>query len=651
MLRESQVAGDERLIAGFHAFLALLKQPSGDAHQALAELAATYQTDRPEPYFLEQLQAQNDRAARRKHGVFFTPGPVVEWMVRRVEELVPAGPLRFVDPACGGGVFLLAAAELARRRPGSSLLGFDLSLAAVEVTRLLLADAGVPADIRQINPLLAGDELASALVSSLDSTLVILGNPPYANFGRLNRGTWIDRLVADYRHGVEEQKLNLTDDFIKFLRWGQYWLDRAAGGVLAMITSRTYLGGVTHRGMRRSLAESFPRLEIVDLHGDGELNDENVFNIRRGVCIGLFSKAAPEPRQPALVYTSLCGSRDDKLSMLKGKALPASCNSQQLLPAAPNWLFLPGLKRSNRAEEYASWLRLDEIFNQFISGVQTKNDALFVDFDRDVLIARLRALDPTQFDPALIQPYIVGPFDRRWIYYDRQRLGRARWSVMRHLLQIPGNTGLIFMRQSTATTRYDHALVVDSLASDRVFYSRRGAPFMAPLWCNSGLATPVGNFQVAWVAGCEQRLKYCPDVPAIFAYLYAILHAPSYRRDYLPELQRDFPRLPWPWSTESFYRLAELGQELVDLHLPSPPVEVPLEIQGDAPRITAAAAAFQVGGYHVIKRWLQVRRGRTLGNDDRRHLAWLIEVAAQTERIAGEIDLVLATIPSPSREP
>src|SRR5205085_11327524 len=133
-------------------------------------------------------------------------------MVCRIDQLMPPGPLRIVDPSCGSGVFLLAAAQVAQRRTGSELVGYDVSESATAVAQQLLRDAAVPVRIRQINPLLAGEQLENELLANgaLAPRLVILGNPPYANFGRLNRGTWIDGLLADYRRGVAERKLNLT---------------------------------------------------------------------------------------------------------------------------------------------------------------------------------------------------------------------------------------------------------------------------------------------------------------------------------------------------------------------------------------------------------------------------------------------------------
>jgi hypothetical protein len=632
------------------------------------ELQSYSWSPQSEPYFLEVLQAEANRTQRRQRGMYFTPRPVIDCLLHRIETLVPNGPLRIVDPACGAGVFLLAAKELAKRRPGSSLVGFDVSPAAIEVTRLLLQrGAGVPPavniNLQCVNPLVEGEALASDILHP-ESTLVLLGNPPYANYGRLNRGTWINRLLADYRQGVAEQKLNLTDDFIKFLRWGQHWIDRAERGVLAMITSRTYLGGVTHRGMRRSLAESFPRIEIVDLHGDGEPGDENVFAIRRGVALGVFHKQSEAGESsPHIAYASLRGSRAKKLVVLnKSQFVP----SHTFALASPDWLFLPtSHAAAPMGDEYLSWPRLDEIFTEFISGVQTKNDALFVDFDRDVLAERMREhLEQTEskdlhFDAACLRPYVVGPLDRRWIYYEPRLLGRARWSVMRQMLS-GENLALVFMRQSSHPSIYDHALVVDSLASDRVFYSRRGAPFVAPLWRFEANQAPMANFRADWVERCRQQ---CPNAtePDLFAYLYAVLWSPAYRERYLSQLQRDFPRIPWPRDEMAFARWVALGKQLLPLHLGRTSAG---EIETVGPWETAtvergypklergivwinrqsgfrltdeAAWSFTIGGYQVLRRWLSVRRGRKLSPHDLQHVAQIVTLTQESQRLRQEI--------------
>jgi hypothetical protein len=153
------------------------------------------------------------------------------------------------------------------------------------------------------------------------------------------------------------------------------------------------------------------------------------------------------------------------------------------------------------------------------------------------------------------------------------------------------------------------------------------------------------------------------DHRLLFAYVYAVLHSPAYRQAYLSLLQRDFPRIPWPRSTESFFELAEIGSQLIACHLTTQHNErQPLECVGTLdlpiargfPRLNedilqinrhcglrlvdVAAANFHVGGHLVLQRWLQVRRGRTLSPDDLQYLAWLHDVAITTQKLVVRLD-------------
>ena len=51
--------------------------------------------------------------------------------------------------------------------------------------------------------------------------MVVLGNPPYSVSSQ-NKGEWISGLLEDYKKDLKEKKLNLDDDFIKFIRFAQW---------------------------------------------------------------------------------------------------------------------------------------------------------------------------------------------------------------------------------------------------------------------------------------------------------------------------------------------------------------------------------------------------------------------------------------------
>ena len=210
--------------------------------------------------------------------------------------------------------------------------------------------------------------------------------------------------------------------------------------------------------------------------------------------------------------------------------------------------------------------------------MQTKNDRLYTDFSREELAARMEAHlagGDVPYSPECIVPYMLAPFDVRWIYYEPRLLGRARHSVMRHMLR--PNLGLVFMRQSTTPGEYNHFLAVRSLVSDRVFHSAHGAPFLAPLYLYDGpnrsanlRPEAVRRFAEAWNLRFvhdgrgDMKKTFGPD--DVFNYIYAVVHGTDYRRRFDAELRIGFPRVPILADRDKSRRLCELGGELVRLH-------------------------------------------------------------------------------------
>jgi hypothetical protein len=127
-----------------------------------------------------------------------------------------------------------------------------------------------------------------------EPVMVIVGNPPYSGHS-VNNGPWISNLLKDYQQ-VNGQPLGeknskwLQDDYVKFIRFSQWRIQKTGMGILAFITNHGYLDNRTFRGMRRSLDQTFDEMYILDLHGNNNSNKENVFAIKLGVAIGLMVK-------------------------------------------------------------------------------------------------------------------------------------------------------------------------------------------------------------------------------------------------------------------------------------------------------------------------------------------------------------------------
>ena len=153
-------------------------------------------------------------------------------------------------------------------------------------------------------------------------------------------------------------------------------------------------------------------------------------------------------------------------------------------------------------------------------------------------------------------------------------------------------------------------------------------------------------------------------------YIYAVLHSPSYREKYKEFLKIDFPRVPYPESAETFWKLVEKGSILRGLHLMESPIldklittypetgnnemvkvkfEETEEGKGNVRinekqyfgGVPKTAWEFYIGGYQPAQKWLKDRAGRLLTFDDILHYQRVIVALVETARVMGEIDGVM----------
>ena len=128
------------------------------------------------------LGNSSDRAARRSHGAWYTPPALVDFLVEVAERLLPAAPLRILDPSCGDGR-VLAACQ--RRWPNAELHGWDIDPAAL--TEAATAVIGARLEHR--------DVLGSASPSGDSSAFdLVIGNPPF--LGQLRGDTVLSEARA-----------------------------------------------------------------------------------------------------------------------------------------------------------------------------------------------------------------------------------------------------------------------------------------------------------------------------------------------------------------------------------------------------------------------------------------------------------------------
>ena len=493
-----------------------------------------------------------------------------------------------------------------------------------------LEDPGVEQEPLPFAEFISDEANAALSVKRDEPLLVILGNPPYpqdsANPSRDNEGrlTFIGNLIGDYRW-VDGQPLGeinskvLQSDYVKFIRWAQWRIDKNGEGIIGYIVNNSFLDGPTFRGMRQSLLNSFNAMYLLNLHGSNRITeivakagkDENVFDILQGVSILLCVKESDNTTPAKVYYADMWGSREEKYDMLSETDVQTTewC---ELQPTSPNYLFVP--QATERRAEYEQGLEITDIFNTGSVGIVTGRDKFaihrtaeetqdtvvnFVSLSEDEAREKYRlGKDSQDWKVHLVQadlrnhpdterhitPIHYRPFDTRWTYYTGQSSGfhgRPRRDIMYHLRR--ENLALCVHRGIRSAV-WQHALVANQI-SEKSYISNRGEPtaqvFPLYLYPNPEelrISTERSlNFKPAFLTALSEALALPQSAPfnlpegvspeAILAYIYAVLYSPTYRERYYEFLKYGLPRIPLPQDIAHFRSLAALGQRLIDSHL------------------------------------------------------------------------------------
>jgi hypothetical protein len=538
--------------------------------------------DDPVVHFYETFLAAYDPKLRELRGVFYTPVPVVSYIVRSIDHLLktqfakPAGladeKTLILDPATGTATFLY---EVIRRicekrfrnQPGAwnryvpekllpRIFGFELLMAPYAIAHMklamLLEDTGYKFEADQrlgvylTNTLeeaihrsdqLVGkwlsDEANQAASIKQSRILVVLGNPPYSGVSA-NRGEWITHLLEVYRQingePLSEKKVWLKNDYVKFIRFGQWRIEQTGHGILAFITDHSYLDSPTFRGMRHHLQKTFDEIYILNLHGNAKRReaapgggvDENVFDIMQGAAIAIFVKHPKPAEEPVVHYADLWGAREGKYATLLESDI-ATTKWKMLHPAEPFYEFVP-VKQGARAEYQAGW-SVKDIFVLGSNGVQTSRDNLVVALTRKELANRYDWILDEETDDAQIrskyavedhdfwhlkearlavrkegvwenylQSYLYRPFDVQWIFASPNFVHRLRLEVMHHL-QKPNLALCIGRAGLVASGSWDLVFCADRVCDHNLFY--RGSSLNFPLYLHEPETPKKGGWSKA----------------------------------------------------------------------------------------------------------------------------------------------------------
>lgn len=692
----------------------------------------------PMIHFYEDFLSEYNPKLRKSKGVWYTPQPVVGFIVRAVDEILQKEfglqegladysmiekelaveqsrdkrtsdgarhenhkfhRVQILDPATGTGTFLAEVVNQIYDRYRDNqgiwqqyveqhllprLNGFEILMASYAVAHIkldmLLSETGYQHNTdKRLHVYLTNSleesnneprtlfaqwlsrEATEANVIKRDyPVMVMIGNPPY-NGSSTNTGKWIMSLMEDYKkepggkRPLDERNPKwLNDDYVKFIRLSQYYVERNECGIIGFINPHGFLDNPTFRGMRWNLLKTFDKIYTIDLHGNSKKKetcpdgskDENVFDIMQGVSINLFVKTGQKGKDELgkIYHTDLYGLRQNKYDYLDNIHW-SNVDYSEIFPQAPMYFFVP--KDFGLQDEYNKGFKVDELFVANSMGVTTGHDKELVSF--------------IPFNSGTNEEYHYRPFDKLWIDYDLNKVVRPREAIMKHLQK--DNVALCLIKINSSVDGLFKILVTTGI-TDKTLLSSKDNTNVFPLYIykeNMGVEERIPNFNTKLLAQIEQSLGEHIEPQELFDYIYAVLHSPNYRERYKEFLKIDFPRIPYPTNADEYHRLAKLGAELRKLHLMEDlPTQLPTlfpkggTLQVDCLRweqnrvyinseqyfenVPESAWNFYIGGYQPAQKWLKDRKGMTLDFKDVKHYERIIYVLQQTERIMQEID-------------
>lgn len=632
-------------------------------------------------HFYEDFLSEYDPKLRKARGVWYTPAPVVNFIVRAVDDILktefdlPQGladtsktkikvdaqskmieqevhKVQILDPAAGTGTFLAEVIKLIHKKfEGQQgiwsdyvethllprLNGFELLMASYAMAHLkldlLLTETGYkPTKEQRFRVYLTnsleeyhpdtGTLFASWLSAEANEAnrikrdtpvMVVMGNPPYS-VSSSNKSKWIIKLIANYKKDLNERNIQpLSDDYIKFIRFGQHFIEKNGSGILAYISNNSFIDGIIHRKMREELIKTFDKIYILDLHGNSNKKetapdgsaDENVFDIKQGVSINIFIKTGKKKYNELgkVFHFDLYGKREMKYDFLLENSI-ASIEWDKLDPNKPNFFLVK--KNFDDSGAYEKGFKVDKLFNLFKMGTATGKDNIFVAYNIIDLKLQLKK-NGVLFEEKEIFTYNYRLFDKRKFLYNNKLIQRLRIDLQKHFLK--ENIALVTTKILSSKSYY-HTFISKDI-SDRCLISNKGQEgnYFFPLYlypetngrqktplnlpqgetCSPPLEglgevrTPNLNSEIVKQIAEKLGLTFTNEKETtentfapidILDYIYAVLHSPTYREKYKEFLKIDFPRVPYPKDKDTFWQLVKLGGEIRQIHLlESPTVE------------------------------------------------------------------------------
>lgn len=708
---------------------------ASDVLSIMKDFGKSTKQEDPVIHFYETFLGAYNPALRKARGVWYTPQPVVNFIVRAVDDILKSEfdltegladsskkkikvnlqgrqiekevhKVQILDPATGTGTFLAETIkhiqskyvgmqgiwskyvqdDLIPRINGFELLMASYAMAHLKLDMLLTQTGFVPTKDQRLRVFLtnsleeahpdSGTLWGNLLSEEADQAnevkrdtpvMCIIGNPPYSGESA-NKGDWIMKLMEDYKKEPEgNQKLQeknpkwINDDYVKFLRFGQYHIEKNGQGVLAFINPHGFLDNPTFRGMRWNLLKTFDKIYTLDLHGNSKKKetapdgsaDVNVFDIMQGVSINLFVKTGKKKQNELgkVLHFDLYGKREYKYQFLIENDIK-TIGFKELPILSPNYFFVN--KDFEAQGVYDKGFKVSELFPLNNTGIVSKRDKLAFHFQKEKIESIIKhlleispeemrkfypegnwdsrdgkaeivkkSLDQNGYNTSLFIKCAYRPFDDRFTYYNSNSKGFIGWpvyDVMQHFVK-GDNLGLSLCKQFKTGDNYFHTFISNKIIESS-YVSNRTSEITStfPLYRypdqngqqtidQSTGRTPNLNTKIikefSGIIGLnfvnEKETNSDTFAPIdILDYIYAVLHSPTYRVKYKEFLKIDFPSVPYPKDKDTFMQLVKLGGELRQIHLlESPIVNKPISKYPETGTNIVDKLKYENGNVHI----------------------------------------------------